>query len=144
MRRNIASERWSSKRKQAIYNARIISKRNLIDFFRNNSNSIKTLISASAIGIYENANCGDESAPNGKGFLAKVFRDWEEETFKAKELSIPTVAFRIGMVSGFDGGAMGKILPLFKLGIGGNISNGNQWMSWIHVRDLAVDSRGHR
>ena len=137
MRRNIASERWSSKRKQAIYNARIISKRNLIDFFRNNSNSIKTWISASAIGIYENANVADESAPNGKGFLAKVCRDWEEETFKAKELSIRTVAFRIGIVLGFDGGAMGKMLPLFKLGIGGNISNGNQWMSWIHVRDLA-------
>ena len=134
---NIASGRWTSKRKQAIYNSRIISTRNLIDYFRNNSNSIKTWISASAIGIYENANVADESAPNGKGFLAKVCRDWEEETFKAKELSIRTVAFRIGIVLGFDGGAMGKMLPLFKLGIGGNISNGNQWMSWIHVRDLA-------
>jgi len=134
---NVASGRWISKRKQAIYNSRIISTRNLIDYFRNNPNPIKTWISASAIGIYENANVADESAPNGHGFLAEVCRDWEEETFKAKELNIRTVAFRIGMVLGFDGGAMERMLPLFKLGLGGNISNGNQWMSWIHVRDLA-------
>ena len=112
---NIASGRWTSKRKQAIYNSRIISTRNLIDYFRNNSNSIKTWISASAIGIYENANVADESAPNGKGFLAKVCRDWEEETFKAKELSIRTVAFRIGMVSGFDGGLWEKYFPCSNL-----------------------------
>jgi len=134
---NVASGRWTSKRKQAIYNSRILSTRNLIDYFQNNSNPIKTWISASAIGIYENANVADESAPNGQGFLAKVCRDWEEETFKARDLNIRTVAFRIGMVLGFDGGAMEKMLPLFKLGLGGNISNGNQWMSWIHVRDLA-------
>jgi uncharacterized protein (TIGR01777 family) len=134
---NVASGRWTSKRKQAIYNSRIIATRNLIDYFRNNSNPIKTWISASAIGIYENAHVADESAPTGHGFLAKVCRDWEEETFKAKELNIRTVAFRIGIVLGFDGGAMEKMLPLFKLGLGGKISNGNQWMSWIHVRDLA-------
>jgi uncharacterized protein len=134
---NVAGGRWTSKRKQAIYNSRIIATRNLIDYFRKNSHPIKTWISASAIGIYESSTVLDESAPNGQGFLAKICKDWEEETFKARDLNIRTVAFRIGIVLGFDGGAMEKMLPLFKLGLGGKISRGNQWMSWIHVRDLA-------
>ena len=134
---NVAGGRWTSKRKQAIYNSRIIATRNLIDYFRKNPHPIKTWISASAIGIYENSIVLDESATNGQGFLAKTCKDWEEETFKARDLNIRTIAFRIGIVLGFDGGAMEKMLPLFKLGLGGNISNGNQWMSWVHVRDLA-------
>jgi uncharacterized protein len=134
---NVASGRWTSKRKQAIYNSRIIATRNLVDYFRKYPHPIKTWISASAIGIYENSIVLDESAPNGQGFLAKICKDWEEETFKARDLNIRTIAFRIGIVLGFDGGAMEKMLPLFKLGLGGKISSGNQWMSWIHVRDLA-------
>ncbi len=134
---NVANGRWTLKRKQTIYDSRIVSTRNLINSIRENRNPIKTWISASAIGIYENAIVSNESSPSGQGFLAKVCKDWEEETFKAKDLNIRTVAFRIGMVLGFDGGAMEKLLPLFKLGLGGNIGDGNQWMSWIHVRDLA-------
>jgi uncharacterized protein len=134
---NVASGRWTSKRKQAIYNSRIITTRNLIDYFRKNTHPIKAWISASAVGIYENPIVSDESAPSGKGFLAEICKDWEEETFKTKDLNIRTVVFRIGIVLGFDGGAMEKMLPVFKLGLGGNISSGNQWMSWIHVRDLA-------
>ncbi|MBC8283971.1 MAG: TIGR01777 family protein [Nitrospinae bacterium] len=134
---NVASGRWTAKRKQAIYDSRVLSTRNLIDYFRNSSHLIKCWVSASAIGVYENSIVPDESSPSGQGFLAKVVKDWEEETFRAKDLNIRTIALRIGMVLGFDGGAMEKLLPLFKLGLGGNISNGNQWMSWIHVRDLA-------
>ena len=69
--------------------------------------------------------------------MAQVCKDWEEENFKAKDLNIRTTVLRIGIVLDFDGGAMQKLLPIFKLGLGGNISNGNQWMSWIHVRDVA-------
>ena len=134
---NVASGFWTKKRKQIIYDSRVVSTRNLIEFFRKNTNPIKTWISASAIGIYENSIIPNESSPSGRGFLAKVCKDWEEETFKVKDLGIRAVAFRIGMVLGFDDGAMDKMLPLFKLGLGGNIGDGNQWMSWIHVRDLA-------
>jgi len=134
---NVASGFWTKKRKQIIYDSRVVSTRNLIEFFRKNTNAIKTWISASAIGIYENSIIPNESSPSGRGFLAKVCKDWEEETFKVKDLGIRAVAFRIGMVLGFGGGAMDKMLPLFKLGLGGNIGDGNQWMSWIHVRDLA-------
>jgi uncharacterized protein len=134
---NVAGGRWTSKRKQAIYNSRIIATRNLIDYFRKKSHPIKAWISASATGIYENSIVSDESSPSGEGFLAEVCKDWEKETFKAKDLNIRTLAFRIGIVLGFDGGALEKMLPVFKLGLGGNISSGKQWMSWIHVRDLA-------
>jgi len=134
---NVASGFWTKKKKQIIYDSRVVSTRNLIDFFRKNTNPIKIWISASAIGIYENSIVPNESSPSGQGFLAKVCKDWEEETFKVKNLNIRAVVFRIGMVLGFDGGAMDKMLPLFKLGLGGNIGDGNQWMSWIHVRDLA-------
>ena len=134
---NVASGRWTPKRKQAINNSRILATRNLIHYFRKTSYPIKAWISASAIGIYENSIVSDESAPSGKGFLAKICKDWEEENFKARGLNIRTIAFRIGIVLGFDGGAMKKMLPVFKLGLGGNVSSGNQWMSWIHVRDLA-------
>ena len=134
---NIASGFWTKKRKQNIYDSRVVSTRTLIEFFRKNTNPIKTWISASAIGIYKNSIVPNESSPSGQGFLAEVCKDWEEESFKVKDLNIRAVVFRIGMVLGFDGGAMDKMLPLFKLGLGGNISDGNQWMSWIHVRDLA-------
>ena len=134
---NVASGRWTAKRKQAIYDSRILLTRNLIDYFRENFHPIKTWISASATGIYENSIVPDESSPSGQDFLAKVCKDWEEENFKAKDFNIRTTALRIGIVLDFDGGAMQKLLPIFKLGLGGNISNGNQWMSWIHVRDVA-------
>ena len=134
---NVASGFWTKKKKQTIYDSRVVSTRKLVEVFRKNNNPIKTWISASAIGIYENPIVPNESSPSGQGFLAKVCKDWEEETFKVKDLNIRTVVFRIGMVLGFDGGAMDKILPLFKLGLGGNIGDGNQWMSWIHARDLA-------
>ena len=134
---NVASGRWTAKRKQAIYDSRILLTRNLIDYFRENFHPIKTWVSASATGIYENSIVSDESSRGGQDFLAKVCKDWEEENFKAKDLNIRTTALRIGIVLDFDGGAMQKLLPIFKLGLGGNISNGNQWMSWIHVRDVA-------
>ena len=134
---NVADGRWNLKKKQTIYNSRIIATRNLIAYFQKNSHSIKTWISASAIGIYKNHIASDESAPIGEEFIPQVCKDWEEETFKARDLNIRTIAFRIGLVLGFDGGAMEKLLPVFKLGLGGNISSGKQWMSWIHVRDLA-------
>ena len=112
---NVASGFWTKKRKQNIYDSRVVSTRTLIEFFRKNTNPIKTWISASAIGIYKNSIVPNESSPSGQGFLAEVCKDWEEESFKVKDLNIRAVVFRIGMVLGFDGGAMDKMLPRFKL-----------------------------
>ena len=97
---NVASGFWTKKKKQLIYDSRVVSTRNLVEIFRKNNNPIKTWISASAIGIYENPIVPNESSPSGQGFLAKVCKDWEEETFKVKDLNIRTVVFIIWMVFG--------------------------------------------
>ena len=77
-----------------------------------------------------------EDYSKGNGFLSDVCQVWEDEIIRANDLGVRTVAFRVGMVLGHDGGALDKMLPPFKLGVGGRLGNGSQWMSWIHIRDL--------
>ena len=94
---------------------------------------------ASAIGYYGDRgdeSLDEESRPGG-GFLAHLCGEWEGEIFKAETLGIRTVALRIGIVLGSGCGALKMILPPFRLGLGGRLGTGKQWMSWIHVRDLA-------
>lgn len=79
----------------------------------------------------------DENSSPGEDFLADVCKEWEEETFKARDMGLRSVALRIGIVLGNHDGAMKKILPPFRLGLGGPLGCGKQWMSWIHVRDMA-------
>lgn len=133
----IADGRWTLKRKQEIYDSRILSTRNLLNQFI--KVPPKIWISASAIGYYKNSSPStlDETAPPDEGFLAKVCQDWETETFKAEGLGIRTIALRLGIILGHDGGATARLLPPFRLGFGGPLGQGNQWMSWIHVRDVA-------
>lgn len=134
---NIAAGRWTTKLKDKIYGSRVNGTRNLVSSL--NKSSVKTLVSASAIGYYER-NVGDkeldETSSKADGWLAKVCDDWEIEANKSNE-DIRTSIFRIGVVLGADGGAMEKMLFPFKMGVGGNLGNGSQWMSWIHVVDLA-------
>jgi uncharacterized protein (TIGR01777 family) len=98
----------------------------------------KVLVSASAVGYYGEG--GDawlsETSPPGNGFLAHLVRDWEAETFPAEALGIRTVALRLGVVLG-DGGALAKMLPFFKLGLGAVLGGGRQWLSWVHRTDAA-------
>ena len=135
----IADGRWTQKRKQEIYDSRILSTRNLLTLFIKSQLLPRVWISASAIGYYKNASQSalDEASPPDDGFLAKVCKDWETETFKADVLGIRTLALRLGIILGHDGGITTKILPLFRMGLGGPLGQGNQWMSWIHVRDVA-------
>lgn len=97
-----------------------------------------TLISSSAIGYY--GSRGDEmlteSSLPGNDFLASVCQRWEEEAMKAEELGIRVVTLRTGVVLDKDGGALAKMLTPFKLGLGGRLGNGRQYMSWIHINDL--------
>ena len=134
----IADARWSSARKQKIIKSRVLSVRRLINTMTYMSDKPKVFISASAIGLYGNRGDEllDETASKGHGFLSDVCQKWENEIITAKELGIRTVAFRLGMVLGHDGGALNKMLPPFKLGVGGKLGNGSQWMSWIHITDL--------
>ena len=96
------------------------------------------LVGASAIGIYGDRGDAelDEGAARGAGFLADVCADWEDETRAAGDLGMRTAIVRIGIVLGREGGALRSMLPPFRLGGGGRLGDGRQWMSWIHVDDL--------
>ncbi len=135
----VASGRWNEARKRAIYESRIASTRGLMQAVARMPKPPAVFVSASAIGIY--GDCGeellDETSAAGSGFLADVCRDWETEVFREGVESMRRVALRIGVVLGNGGGAMEKMLPPFKLGLGGTLGGGAQWMSWIHVRDVA-------
>jgi uncharacterized protein len=96
------------------------------------------LVSASAIGYYgaRGDEPLDEEAPPGEDFLAQVCVDWEEQARAAQELGLRTVQVRTGVVLDSGGGALAKMLPPFRLGVGGPVAGGRQYVSWIHPRDL--------
>ena len=135
---NIADGRWSSERKRELIDSRVYSVRRLVDAISSMDRKPQSFISCSAIGFY--GDRGDEllneAASKGHGFLSDVCQVWEDEILKADDLGVRTVAYRVGMVLGHDGGALNKMLPPFKLGAGGKLGSGSQWMSWIHIKDL--------
>lgn len=135
---NIADGRWSSERKRELINSRVNSVRRLIDAMKFMEKKPQSFVSASAVGFY--GDRGDEflseDDTKGHGFLSDVCKAWEDEILRANDLGVRTVAYRIGMVLGHDGGALSKILPPFKLGAGGRLGSGAQWMSWVHIEDL--------
>lgn len=129
---------WTEKKKRRIRESRILGTRSVVDGFEGSANPPKVLISASAVGIYGDTGETqvDESSPFGSGFLASVAREWEAEAVRAEALGVRVVLLRIGFVLG-PGGAMTLIGPLFRAGLGGNLGNGRQWMSAVHVEDVA-------
>jgi len=132
---NIIS-RWSEEYKNLLYSSRIGTTRNLFKAIEKTKNKPEIFISTSAVGIYDNQSTYDEENFNyGDDFLAKLCKDWEKEALKVQTLGIRTVIFRFGIVLG-DGGALGKMLLPFKLGLGGTIGDGKQAFSFIHIDDL--------
>lgn len=135
---NIAEGRWNEKQKQKIYDSRILSTKNLLESLKN-QNIKPVMVSTSAIGVYgpkENVLIS-ESTNSGAGFLANVCDDWERIVVEYKNDLKRLAIIRVGVVLGKDGGLFKKLSPVFKMGIGGPIGNGSQWMSWIHLEDLA-------
>jgi uncharacterized protein (TIGR01777 family) len=136
----IAGRRWSAERKRAILTSRVQSTRVLVEAMKRQpaASRPKALVSASAIGFYGDRHDEDlvESSAPGDGFLSDVCAGWEREIFAADSLGVRTAALRIGIVLGADGGALRSLLPLFRLGLGGPIGFGRQWMSWIHLHDV--------
>ena len=135
---SIAEGRWSDEKKKRIRESRVKGTRLLGDALANLTQQPKVMISASAIGYY--GNRGDEtlteaSSP-GDDFLSEVCVEWEKATDLAKEKGIRTVNARFGIILDKDGGALKKMLPPFKMGIGGRIGDGKQWMSWIALDDV--------
>jgi uncharacterized protein (TIGR01777 family) len=131
--------RWTAQKQKAIRESRIEGTRHLAAALAECQNKPRVFVCASAIGFY--GNRGDEvlreESTGGQGFLADVCREWEDATQAASDAGIRTVNIRTGLVLSPKGGALGKMLTPFKLGLGGRIGSGRQWSSWIHVDDMA-------
>ncbi len=132
------AQRWSAAVKNRIRSSRVNSTASLVESFSRVMKPPRTLICASAVGFY--GDRGDEllneqSRP-GSGFLPETCVEWEGEAARAAAIGIRVVLLRIGIVLGPGGGALGKMLTPFKLGLGGPLGSGRQWMSWIHRDDL--------
>lgn len=135
---SIASGRWNDEKKRKIRESRTKGTKLLADALANLSAPPKALISASAIGYY--GDRGDElltetSAP-GNDFLAGVCVEWEKATEHAREKGVRVVNTRFGIILDKEGGALAKMLTPFRMGIGGRIGDGKQWMSWIALDDV--------
>lgn len=129
---------WTPDKRQRISDSRVMGTRRLVESLGEKGNTVKTLVNASAIGFYGDTgeHKVDETSPAGSGFLAEVCQRWEAEALKAEEYGVRVVRVRIGFVLG-KGGAMKLIKPVFSLGLGGNLGSGRQWMSGVHVEDVA-------
>jgi uncharacterized protein (TIGR01777 family) len=135
---NVAGGRWTKTRREAILNSRVMATRTLVSTIEKMKHRPFVLVSASATGIY--GNRGDErvneESMRGTGFLAEVCKAWENETAAVEALGLRAVALRAGVVLTPSGGALAKMLPAFKAGLGGEMGSGRQWFSWISVEDF--------
>jgi uncharacterized protein (TIGR01777 family) len=137
---NLAGEpvgqRWTPAARERILNSRVLGTRALVNAMR--GQRVHTLVSASAVGYY--GSCGDtiltESSPAANDFLGQVAQAWEREAMEAEALGVRVTRVRLGLVLGRNGGALQKMLLPFKLGLGGPLAGGKQWMPWVHMDDL--------
>lgn len=135
---NIAAGRWSEKRKRAILESRRRGTRLLCERLAALDERPRVLVSASGVNYYGlgTEDPQDETSPPGSGFLTDVCEAWEEETEEAAKCGIRTVRLRLGVVLSPAGGALAKMLPVFKLGLGGRLGSGNQRMPWVALDDV--------
>jgi uncharacterized protein (TIGR01777 family) len=130
--------RWTRARRERIRASRVDGTRHLVDALIGLEHPPRVLISASAVGWY--GSRGDEvlteEEPSADTFLAGVCRDWEGEAGRAATAAIRVVTPRFGLVLGPGGGALARLLPLFRLGLGGRLGSGRQWWPWVHLDDV--------
>ena len=133
----IVDKRWTAERKQLLRNSRIETTAKLLQWMAQQSQRPSVLVSGSAIGYYgsQQSQSLDEEAQPVDGFTHQLCADWEAEASKATELGVRVCLIRTGVVLGAGGGALQKMLPPFRFGLGGPIASGQQWMSWIHLED---------
>lgn len=135
---NIANRRWTQEQKKKILDSRVEGTRSLVNALCLLKRPPANLLNASAIGIYGDRGvlfCNEETR-KGTGFLSEVCENWELAALPAKAKGIRTVYLRFGMILSQYGGALCKMLPIFKWGLGGRLGNGKQWMSWIAIDDV--------
>jgi uncharacterized protein len=130
--------RWTAAAKAEIRRSRVDATRQLVDRLAKVRARPKAYVSASAIGYYGASETATftESSPPGDDFLAGVCVDWEREASRAAELGMRVACIRTGIALGAGGGALARLLPIFKLGLGGVVASGKQWNSWIHIDDV--------
>ena len=134
----VADRRWDEAKRREIRDSRVLGTRFLVDGLASLTTRPKVLVCASAVGYY--GDRGDEtldekSAP-GSDFLAQVCVDWEREAMRAESFGMRVARVRIGVVLGRGGGALAKMLTPFRLGLGGRLAGGGQWMPWVHLDDV--------
>jgi hypothetical protein len=144
------AQRWTAQVKENIRASRVDAARALIGQLAALPAAPASYVSASAIGYYgtSESETFSEASPPGHGFLAEICTAWEAEAERATELGMRVAKVRTGLVLGTDGGALAKLLPIFRIGAGGVVGTGTQWYSWIHIDDLigiylhALDAAG--
>jgi len=130
--------RWTEEKKRAIRDSRVFGTRTMIEAFAKLADKPDVFVSGSAIGFY--GDRGDEemteASPAGDTFLSEVSKEWEAESRRAEDMGIRTVLLRTGIVLSKDGGALAAMLTPFKLGAGGVVGSGKQWVSWVSLDDV--------
>ena len=136
---SIAEGRWTEEKKKSIRDSRVEGTLKLVEAVSKLEKKPDVFVSASAVGFYGDPGDAEvtESHPMGEGYLPEVCKQWEDAVDTVAALGVRVVKLRIGIVLGRDGGALEKMIPLFKLGLGGKLGSGKQWFPWIHVEDLA-------
>lgn len=135
---NLTNGRWTEAKKQRLRQSRVRTTQSLVELLSYLEQRPEVLLCASAVGIY--GDRGDEilteDSSSGVGFLPELCREWETAAEAASNLGIRVVHLRFGVVLARQGGALAKMLPIFRLGLGGNLGSGRQWMSWIALPTL--------
>jgi uncharacterized protein (TIGR01777 family) len=135
----IADKRWTRAQKKRISESRLMATQELIEHCATATHKPELFISGSAIGYYgvgSTEGSVDEASSGDDSFSSKLCSEWEACALQAESLGIRTCLLRTGIVLGKNGGALQKMVLPFKLGLGGKIGSGTQWMSWIHLQDL--------
>ncbi|MEH6453912.1 MAG: TIGR01777 family oxidoreductase [Psychromonas sp.] len=137
---SIADGRWNDAKKKRLVDSRVLSTQLLVDHFNKALPPVKLFICASAIGFYGNRGNQqlDEDSPPGNDFVSELAEQWEKSSQPIKESGTRLVNIRTGLVISKKGGALAKMLPPFKLGLGGRIGSGEQMMSWIDINDMTA------
>ncbi|MFQ6023275.1 MAG: TIGR01777 family oxidoreductase [Acidiferrobacterales bacterium] len=135
---SLGSGRWTDDLKQTFVSSRVDVTRQLVAYISRTRRRPRVLISGSAVGYYGargDEELDEDSAP-GDEYQANLCKAWEAEALKAEDLGVRVCRLRSGVVLGKGGGALSSLLPPFRLGLGGHVGSGKQWMSWIHIDDL--------
>ena len=134
----IIGPRWTEKRKQVLWDSRVTLTEKLVAWIEKANVKPEALVSGSAVGYYGDQGdkiLDEDSQPVAEGFGQRLCAAWEEAAQKSEKYGVRVCRIRTGLVIGKDGGFLARMLPAFRLGLGGRIGDGRQWMSWIHIED---------